>query len=313
MEDAAPSKLHLYSMGQLEVLLGAPRAEIRDIASHAGGYYKPFIKEKKPKPFQKVPVPPKRRPIDNPVGRLKAIQRRINKKILGRVVFPQHICAGVKGRNLLNNATIHLGSSDLVTLDIRNFFPSISNIQVNKVWREVLDCSPRVASILTMLTTFERHLPQGAPTSTLLANLVLYSVDKDIRGECSRAGVPYSTWVDDLAMSGHGSKEIIGAIVAALSKNGFSVSHRKLKVMGPGDSKVLTGMLLGRRPGVTRERLSNLRSGIHKLRIGKVPEESQPNYVRSLRGSILFVASLAPNKAQGLRRDLDQCLASIKH
>ena len=312
MEGAAPSKLHLYSMKHLELLLGAPRAEIRDVASHAGRYYRPFNKEKKPRPFQKVPVPPKQRQIDNPVGRLKTMQRRINRRILGRVVFPEHICAGVKGRNLLNNARIHLGNHDLVTLDIRNFFPSISNIQVNKVWREVLDCSPRIAAILTELTTFERHLPQGAPTSTLLANLVLYSVDKDIRDECSRAGVRYSTWVDDLALSGPGAKEIIGAVVVALSKNGFSVSHRKLRVMGPTDSKVLTGMMLGRRPSVTQERLSNLRSGIHKFRTGKVPKGSQVSYAKSLQGGILFVASLVPSKAQKLRRDLDRCMASIE-
>ena len=299
-------------MKHLELLLGAPRAEIRDVASHAGRYYRPFNKEKKPRPFQKVPVPPKQRQIDNPVGRLKTMQRRINRRILGRVVFPEHICAGVKGRNLLNNARIHLGNHDLVTLDIRNFFPSISNIQVNKVWREVLDCSPRIAAILTELTTFERHLPQGAPTSTLLANLVLYSVDKDIRDECSRAGVRYSTWVDDLALSGPGAKEIIGAVVVALSKNGFSVSHRKLRVMGPTDSKVLTGMMLGRRPSVTQERLSNLRSGIHKFRTGKVPKGSQVSYAKSLQGGILFVASLVPSKAQKLRRDLDRCMASIE-
>jgi RNA-directed DNA polymerase len=299
-------------MKHLEVLLGAPRAEIRDVSNRAGDYYKPFVKEKKPRPFQKIPAPPKRRPIDNPVGRLKIMQRRINKRILGRVVFPEHICAGVKGRNLLNNARIHLGSRELVTLDIRNFFPSISNIQVNRVWREVLDCSPRIAAILTKLTTFERHLPQGAPTSTLLANLVLYSVDRDIRDECSRAGVRYSTWVDDLALSGQGTRRIIGAVVGALSKNGFSVSHRKLRVMGPGDSKVLTGLLLGRRPSATQERLSNLRSGIHKLRTGQIPKEFQSTYARSVYGGIHFVASLVPSKGQRLKRDLDHCLTTIK-
>jgi hypothetical protein len=311
MAGAELEKLHLYSMLELERLLGAPRSEIFEVAFLAGQDYRPFTQTKKPKPFQKAPVSSKLRPIDNPIGKLKFFQRRINRKILRRVDYPAYLCAGIIGRSLLDNARIHLSSPVLATLDIRSFFPSVSNIQVYKVWREVLDCSPRIASALTKLTTFERHLPQGAPTSTLLANLVLFSVDGVIREECLHRGVRYSTWVDDLAFSGKKAREVIGVAVKALSCAGFSVSHRKMKVMGAGERKVLTGILLGKEPGVLPQRLSNLRSGIHKLRIGKVPLGLQESYVRSLRGAINFVGLVSQHKARPLHEELDDCLIAL--
>lgn len=299
-------------MRELERLLGAPRSEIFEVALMAGRDYRPFKQTKKPKPFQKIPVSSKQRPIDNPIGKLKIFQRRINRRILRRVDYPAYLCAGVCGRSLLDNARIHLSNPVLATLDVRSFFPSVSNLQVYKVWRQVLDCSPRIASVLTKLTTFERHLPQGAPTSTLLANLVLFSVDGVIREECISRGIQYSTWVDDLAFSGKHAREVIGVAVKALTCAGFSVSHRKMKIMGAGDRKVLTGILLGKQPGVPPQRLSNLRSGIYKLRTGRVPLGLQEGYVRSLRGGINFVGLVSQNKARPLHEDLDDCLTTLR-
>jgi RNA-directed DNA polymerase len=298
-------------MRELERLLGAPRSEIFEVASLAGGDYRPFKQKKKPKPFPKAQVSSKQRPIDNPIGKLKVFQRRINRRILRRVDYPAYLCAGISGRSLLDNANFHLSNPVLVTLDIRSFFPSVSNTQVYKVWREVLDCSPRIASELTRLTTFERHLPQGAPTSTLLANLVLFSVDGVIRERCLSRGVRYSTWVDDLAFSGRHAREVIEVAVKALSGAAFSVSHRKMKIMGAGDRKVLTGLLLGKLPGVLPERLSNLRSGINKLRTGRVPLGLQESYIRSLRGSINFVGLINQGKARPLHEELDDCLSGL--
>jgi len=81
--------------------------------------------------------------------------------------------------------------------------------------------------------------------------------------------------------------------------------------MGPGDRKVLTGILLGKRPTVLPQRLSNLRSGIHKLRTGQVPPGLQDRYVRSLRGGITFVGLVSQDKAAQLHEDLDNCLIAL--
>jgi retron-type reverse transcriptase len=203
---------------------------------------------------------------------------------------------------------MHLGAKVLVTMDIKGFFPSITNKQVYAVWRGVLNCSDRISAILTKLTTFERHLPQGAPTSTTLANLVLYSLDAPIRSECSRLNVRYSTWVDDLAFSGDNAREVINVAIRALAVSGFRAPHKKQRIMGPGTRKVLTKVLLGRFPTVLPERISQLRSGIHKLKTRQIAGDELAVYLGSLEGRIAHVASVDPRKGKVLRGQLAEAL-----
>ena len=302
---AAPGRLNLYSMAKLEVLLGVPRAELRAIAESAGSFYEPFQQVKAPRPFAMQKKTAKVRTIDNPTGRLKEIQKTIYSKLLRPLALPHYLYGGVPGRTVLENVLQHHGAPVLVTMDIRNFFPTVSNIQVYQVWRHLLDCSPEISSILTRLTTFERHLPQGAPTSTILANLVLFSVDEPIRTKCAELDVSYSTWVDDLAFSGPNARQVIKCAIGALRLGGFTISHRKLKIMGPGSRKVLNGVLLGKFPSVVRERLRQIRSGIHKLRTCTIRTTEIASYARSLEGQIGYVASVVPAKARKLAEELD--------
>jgi retron-type reverse transcriptase len=305
-EELASGRLGLYSLARCTALLGTCREHLRFVAGHAGSYYRPFEKYKKRRPFQKKVDPLRKKPrvIDNPGHELKSLQTRINDRLLKPLAFPHYLCGGVSGKAVLDNVLLHLGAPVLVTVDIKSFFRSITNQQVYRVWREILDCSPRIAALLTRLTTFERHLPQGAPTSSLLANLVLFSVDRSIREECARRGVTYSTWVDDLAFSGEGAREVIATVVAALRRAGFSLSHKKLKVMGRGTRKVLNGVLANQFPNVLPDRIARLRSGIHKLETGQVAAHEAGRYVRQLRGGIAYVASIAPRKAARLTKEL---------
>jgi hypothetical protein len=306
-EQPPDAKLNLYSMATCETLLGADRDHLRLVADNAGSYYRPFPKRDRVRPFQKNPARTKKAPrqIDNPCGELKILQKRINVKLLKPLVFPHYLCGGVPGKSLLDNVLLHLGAPVLVTVDIKSFFRRITNLQVYEVWKSTLNCSPKIAALLTQLTTFERHLPQGAPTSSLLANLVMHSIDESIRRECARRGVTYSTWVDDLAFSGREAPEVVPVAVASLRAAGFSVSHRKLKIMGPGARKVLNGILMGRFPGVLPDRIARLRSGIHKLRTNQVAANDIERYVQQLEGGITYVASIAPRKGAKLRRELD--------
>jgi hypothetical protein len=249
------------------------------------------------------------RMIDNPSSELKQIQRAINTKLLRPLEFPLYVCGGVKGRSVADNIKLHLGARVLVTMDIRKFFPSVSSQQVYAVWHHELNCSPRIAALLTQLTTFERRLPQGAPTSTLLANLVLLRAGQEIWNKCRRENVVYSSWVDDLAFSGDNARAVIPTAVEALRVAGFAVSHNKLKICGPGERKMLTGRMLARFISVHPERLARIRSGIHKLETGEVAPEERASYIRSLEGQIAYIAGMVPNKGIRLRVALETARA----
>src|SRR5271166_3322108 len=163
-------KLGILSVNRLAEILRKPREELVELARFARTYHKPFDMTKPPRPFQKNPSS-KTRPIDNPRGDLKKVQRRINRMLLRPTCFPDNMFGAVPRRSVMDNAELHLKASLLVTIDVKSCFPSITNVHVYSVWRNFLGCSTEVASILTKLTTFDRHLPQGAATSPLLANL----------------------------------------------------------------------------------------------------------------------------------------------
>lgn len=281
------------------------RNYLRAAAALASRNYAPFEKPSKAKPFSRKTVPPKRRIIDNPLAELKRVQSLIAERLLQPLSLPSHICGGIKGKKVADNAAFHLNSRVLLKIDIKQFFPSITNRHIYWVWSDLLNCSPEISSLLTRLTTFERHLPQGAPTSTLLANLVLYSCDRAIREECRLRDIQYSTWVDDLAFSSYDPRPVIEVVIRSLRLQGFRVSRRKLEIAGPGARRVLNGVVLGRGFGVPPERLSRIRSGIHKLAEGHVPPTQIEQYVRSLRGSIAQIKPINAKKADCLANDLE--------
>ena len=302
--------LGLYSFNKLEAALGYPRAHLRRIAAIVGSCYRPFPQKKKPKPFQKAPLSQKVRMIDNPSSELKKIQRAINTKLLRRLELPMFVCGGVKGRSVADNIELHLGARVLVTMDIRRFFPSVSSRQIFAVWRDELNCSPRIAALLTKLTTFERRLPQGAPTSTLLANLVLFRAGEQIWNKCHQENVVYSCWVDDLAFSGDNARAVIQTAVESLRVGGFAVAHNKLKICGPGERKMLTGRMLGPFVSVHPDRLASIRSGIHKLTTGEIPPTELASYVCSLEAKIAHISSVVRHKGFRLSVALETARAN---
>ena len=303
-EGAKPIKrLDIFAVPRFEALLHRPLEEIEAIANRAGAYYSPFPRPPKRRWFPRKPIEAKERRIDNPGEPLKGLQRTILSRMLERIELPDHVKGGVKGRSLRHNVELHVAQEVLVTLDIKSFFPSITHQQVYSIWRHQLNCSPKLSGILTKLTTVEGHLPQGAPTSTYLANLFLAAVDEEIVRACREVGVVYSTWVDDLAFSGQNARCVIQIAIEVLRRAGLAVSHKKLKVMGPSSRKILNGIVVGRKLNVKSEYRNGIRSGIHKLRIGAVNRATFDLYVKSVNGSIDHAYRFNKRLAERLRED----------
>jgi hypothetical protein len=226
--------------------------------------------------------------------------------------LPGHLLGGVQGRSIGDNAKLHFSAPCLVTIDIKNFFPSINPQQVQRVFRDLLNCSPDVSYLLTGLTTCRGRLPQGAPTSPLLANLVLSSFDHQIRSICEANEVRYSSWIDDLAFSGKSAREIIGPVISVLAKAGFRVSHRKIKIMGLRDRKILNKLVLGTFVTVQKQYKSRIRAGINNLSLEKVGDKEAGAYIETLKGSINYVGLFDPKKATRFRRDLEIACSKLK-
>jgi hypothetical protein len=233
------------------------------------------------------------------------VQKRINRRLLAPICFPEHIFGAVRQRSVFDNAEHHHGASLLVTIDVKQCFPSITNKHVYSIWSDLLGCAPPVAALLTRLTTFERHLPQGAATSPLLANLCIWMIDEPIRQACKQLGIVYSTWIDDLAFSGERARDLIQTAADTLRINGLRISRRKIHIMGPRRTKMITGTRLGadgiRAPG---EKLSRIRSGIFKFELGLVSPDETEKYIKGLVAQLRFVHQLCPKDATQYARKL---------
>ena len=122
---------------------------------------------------------------------------------------------------------------------------------------------------------------------------------------CKQILVSYSTWIDDLAFSGERARDLIQPAISLLAANGLKVKREKIKIMGPTAVKLLTGTRLGSREvRAPKEKLSRVRSGIHKLRAGLVPPEDEERYIFGLVGQLRFINQLCPHDVSNYAREL---------
>lgn len=184
-------------------------------------------KNKDGKPILDKNGNPKSRILNPSHNRLKVIQKRIQNNILLKLQLPDYAYGAVKGRDNVDNANVHKGKKYKFTTDLRNFFPSINHTRVFKMFRSY-NFSPKVSRLLTQLTTYKGRLPQGAPTSSTIANLVFVKTGKNLDSFARQYNLTFTSFIDDLTFSSpYDFKEISSEILEIITKDGFKISHNK--------------------------------------------------------------------------------------
>jgi hypothetical protein len=152
------------------------------------------------------------------------------------------------------------------------------------------------------------HLPQGSPSSPVLANLCAYRLDLRLSSLAEKLGGIYTRYADDLAFSGDASfakqaRQLITLVAHIVITEGFSVNHQKTRIMHHGVSQRLTGMTLNKFANFPRKDYDKLKAILHNC--AKFGFQSQnrnklPNFKSHLQGRIAYVRSLNPEKADNL-------------
>lgn len=169
---------------------------------------------------------PKKRIINPSKRRLKVLQNRINKNILSKIQIPDYAFGAVKGKSNITNAKQHQGKKYKFTTDLKDFFPSISNKSVFQMFLRH-GFSPSVSRILTQLTTYKGRIPQGAPTSSTVANLVFIRTGDILQKLSKTYGLTFTSFVDDLTFSSKTDfKDKVPEILDVISQE-FKISHKK--------------------------------------------------------------------------------------
>ena len=188
--------------------------------------------------YREIPRPGKQPRIIEPPHRiLKEIQRKLLKSMLTDLHCDSSIFAQ-KGKNIVDAVLPHVANPIpkplVLTMDIKNFFPTVTTTQVYKALTS-RGISQSAAQIITRLTTHNGYLPQGAPTSVALARLVIHPVIKDVKRALNSLNVKYfiSVYVDDITISGPvGLERMVKTIVNIFKRHGFELdTDKKLKKM----------------------------------------------------------------------------------
>ncbi len=275
-----------------------PREKLEGVASDVARFYSPYMNRK-----------PGRKPrwVDQPTGLLKQIQKQLNEIILKKLPLPDCMKGGVSGRHPLAHPCLHVGREVVVTIDIKDCFQSITRAQVFRVWRHSVNCSPTVAHLLTRLTTYWGHLPTGAPTSTMLANLVLVPVVLEVQSIAQERCIRFSQYIDDGAMSGAQLDDsLILEVVRVFSKHGFRIGRKKVKVRRSGSQQMVTGKVVNKRLSIPREKRRKIRPALHQLSMLQPGSPSYKSSRLSVEGRIRAIQELHPDQSKRLRECLEK-------
>ena len=288
----------LVSVRRLGQLLSLPPSVLQAAADNADRYYRSFQKRLVKNGRLKL------RQIDHPTGLLEMIQKRIKERILATFTFPEYMNGGVKGRSPVTNARPHVRQPEVVNVDIENFFGSVTAEAVSRAWREHFRSGNDVTWLLTRLTTYKRHLPQGARTSTALANLALLPVARELEAYAQERGLHFSIYVDDVTVSGSAASEMIDHIARKLGEYGFSLSRHKTAVMKRGSRQTVTGNVVNRKVSNGAAKVREIRrSALEAIRNGKSGDLSR------LRGRIAQSTAVCPSQGRRLRDFVEKLAA----
>lgn len=268
------------------------------------------IKKGRPK-YKKIYIPKRgggSREIFIPDEQTLLIQKAVLRDIENLADFPPCVMAFRKGISILDNAKAHLGNSYMIRYDLMNFFDTIDKDRVkDELSRRNFDAS--LIKVILKWCFGGGHLPQGAPTSPFLANLVCTNLDKRFSSLAKKLCATYTRYADDIIISG--DKEIVKyqtLFKRIIRTEKFVINYRKTRVTVLDsfatrqdysaewfrDCHIVTGLAVDKSSVSVREAyLSEL---WRKIRDG----EDSP----TTRGKISFVAFVTPNEGAKMYQHL---------
>ena len=237
------------------------------------------------KKYKEFTIPKKNgssREITAPVTELRKIQEKVS-KILS-VIYILNTKASthgfVIGRDIVTNASQHCQKKFVLNIDIKDFFPSISQKRI----RGVLMSPPyslnnKIATSISHLCCYKRYLPQGAPTSPVVSNLVCGKLDSELRLLAKKYRCDYTRYADDITFSTTSTTfpEALATITgkkpsdvslgeeltSVFQENGFEINFDKVRIQRENQKQEVTGLIVNQKPNVSRKYIRQVRAMLY--------------------------------------------------
>lgn len=281
------------------------------------------LSNQRSKHYKTLHIPKKNggtRTLAVPDALLKKVQRRILSVLLAYTPSSPFATAYEYGRSVRKNALPHVGKKYLLKVDIEDFFGSITYGMVKEKVFDGAHFSEPIRILLSLLCYYKDSLPQGAPTSPKIANLVLRDFDCRVGTWCTARGISYTRYCDDLTFSGDIDLHDTYAFVSQeLWKEHFRLCKNKTRFIHADHRQQVTGIVVNQQPRVPSEYCKKIRQEMYycqkfglKSHLKKIGYTAGVDaYYNHLLGKINYVLSVMPDNKEML--SYKQALQKITH
>jgi inhibitor of KinA sporulation pathway (predicted exonuclease) len=285
-----------------------------DLIKNKSDYYESWLIPKRSGGFRRITAP---------TGKLKIAQHNILDFLYNYLPTP-YAMAYQKGKGIVDNAKIHQSAKCIVKLDIKDFFPSITKEMIVQTFINLNilgDWADEIAEVCTL----DDRLPQGAPTSPILSNLVCTKLDLFLASLANKFGAQYTRYADDIVFSSIHKQhlktlnKIIAPAISIIEMckyklvgkcndncrercfkkpriKAFEVNKKKIIVMRPDGRMKITGLVINDKINIQRDKIRNFRAKLHNIMNSLQSGECRQANLPQLKGFASYVYSVNPNR-----------------
>ena len=262
------------------------------------------------------------RTVFAPSGDLNCVQQNLNRFLQAAYYCDKPNCAHgfvfspayeKEQYNIVSNALPHVAKNYVMNIDLKDYFPSISTARVKALFEGNEFCfSENMAIVFALLSTYQRRLPIGAPSSPVIANLITKPLDLALERYCAPRNISYTRYADDLTFSSDRffDAEAIAAIKAMIVAHDFTVNEKKFRIQSAMRQQTVTGLVVNEKVNVDRKYIRKIRAMLHQSETEgvhvaatnhyglkqKASNEEALAFVRRLGGMIDFVGMVRGRK-----------------
>lgn len=201
-------------------------------------------------------------------------------EVLKAVYTPsQYVMGFTEGRSVVTNAAMHKGANYVFNIDLKDFFPSIEQ---PRVWKRLqlqpfnfpVPVASAIAGLCSMKETREMPdgtkkdfyvLPQGAPTSPIITNMICDKLDHRLGGLARRFGLNYTRYADDITFSSmhnvfQENSDFRKELVRIISDQRFVINDKKTRLQKRGSRQEITGIIISDRLNVSQKYVRDIRN-----------------------------------------------------
>lgn len=256
--------------------------------------------------YNKFKIPKKKggfRKIEKPNENLKKIQTLILEEILEKVQVCDKATAFLKGKSITDNAKEHINKRYILNLDLNDFFGNIRYESVYKLFKKI-GFEDKKAKKLSRLCTHNGRLPQGAPTSPYISNIICENLDREMIKLCKSIQADYTRYADDITISTNNNylRQNFKAIEEIINNEGFRLNYKKTRFINKNNKQVVTGIVVNEKINIDKNILKEIRQTLYYCNKYGVENHirykniniSKERFRNVLLGRIMFVNNINP-------------------